>query len=61
MNLPKDEEVSRVIVSDATGAVILSETGALNNTIKGLTSSGIYMVEVVTKSGGIYHGKLIVK
>lgn len=61
IELPKDEDVYRVIVSDGTGSIIRNETGALDNTISGFSSSGFYLIEVVTKSGGIYHGKLIVK
>ena len=62
LDLPQDEVVVRISITDALGTVVRCETGVLNHSsIRGLTTSGIYMIEVESRSGNCYHGKLIVK
>lgn len=60
-NLPDDEDVKEVIVTNAVGAVVRHIGNSLNMISEGLPMSGIYMVKVVCNSGHVYIGKLIVK
>ncbi|MBR1513916.1 MAG: T9SS type A sorting domain-containing protein [Bacteroidales bacterium] len=62
LDLPQDEVVVRMTISDALGSVVRCETGVIDHTsIRGLFTSGIYMMEVELRSGSRYHGKLVVK
>ena len=60
--IPQDENVDEIIITDLLGSVVRKESGMANvKDIKGLPTVGVYMVEAVTRSGNVYHGKLIVK
>lgn len=61
IDLPINEQVIKLMVTDAMGTIVRTETGALDKTFNGFYTTGIFMLEVITRSGNIYHGKLIVK
>lgn len=61
LDIPVNEQVVKVMVTDAMGTIVLSETGTLDHTINGFNTPGVYILEVLTHSGNLYHGKLIVK
>lgn len=60
--IPQEETVTDLVVTDMLGAVVRHECGVVNaKALRGLASGGVYVVEAVTQSGNVYHGKLIVK
>ena len=62
LDIPQNEMVTEITVTDMLGAVVRHEEGAVNvNANEGLPSGGVYMIEAVAKSGNIYRGRLIVK
>ena len=59
LDIPENERIEKVIVTDMLGRVIRCE--AVNtNIIRGIFESGVYNIQVVTDNG-IHHGKLMVK
>lgn len=60
-NLPDDETVKEVVVTNAVGAVVKHNTTSLTMIVEGMPISGVYMVKVVCVSGNVYIGKLIVE
>ena len=58
--VPDDEIVSELLITDILGSVVRHDYGD-NKAILGISTSGVYDVKVHTKSGKIYHGRLIVK
>ena len=61
ISLPLDEDIEEVVITDALGAIVRHETGALKATMEGLSTSGVYMVKATCRSGNVYIGRLIVK
>ena len=61
ISLPLDEVIKEVTITNALGAVVRHETGALKTTMEGLPVTGVYMVKVVCRSGNVYIERLIVK
>ncbi|MBO6025100.1 MAG: choice-of-anchor D domain-containing protein [Bacteroidales bacterium] len=62
MDIPQIETITELTITNVFGAVVRLESGLVDTrSINGPMSSGVYLVEVVTLSGNIYHGKLIVK
>lgn len=61
ISLPLDEDIEEVIVTNALGAVVRHETGALKAVMGGLSTSGVYMVKATCRSGNVYVGRLVVK
>ncbi len=61
ISLPLDEDIEEVIVTNALGAVVRHETGALKSVMEGLSTSGVYMVKATCRSGNVYVGRLVVK
>lgn len=60
--IPSDEEISDVMVFNALGTEIRHESGSLKtSSIAGFSSSGVYMIKIVCRSGNIYYNKLIVR
>ena len=60
-NLPDDEMVKEVVVTNAVGAVVKHNASSLTMIGEGMPMSGVYMVKVICNSGNVYIGKLIVK
>ncbi len=60
-NLPDDEMVKEVVVTNAVGAVVKHNASSLTMIGEGMPMSGVYMVKVICNSGNVYTGKLIVK
>lgn len=62
LDVSKDEVITEITITNMLGAVVRHESGAVNvAAIKGLTTSGVYMIEIVAESGIVYHGRLIVE
>ena len=62
LEIPWNEVVNEITVTDMLGAVVRHESGAVNvRAIKGLPTSGVYVIELVAESGNVYRGRLIVK
>lgn len=62
LEIPRNEVVTEITVTDMLGAVVRHESGAVNvEAIKGLPTSGVYVIEIVAESGNVYRGRLIVK
>jgi len=61
LNLPREEEVLDVTISNALGTIIRHEAGAVKSVLAGLPVSGVYTVKVVCRSGKTYYGRVIVK
>ena len=61
LNVPVDETIKEIVVTNTLGAVIDRKTTSLNVIENGMLVSGMYMVKVVCNSGNVYIGKLIVK
>ncbi|MBQ6084497.1 MAG: right-handed parallel beta-helix repeat-containing protein [Bacteroidales bacterium] len=60
LDIPETETVTEVIITDIIGTVIRRNTDG-SREVKGLTTRGVYDIQVFTASGNIYHGRLIVK
>ena len=60
-NLPDDEMVKEVVVTNAVGAIVKHNASSLTMIGEGMPMSGVYMVKVICNSGNVYTGKLIVK
>ncbi len=54
LDIPKDETIKEIIITDALGSVVCKNTFSLR-------VSGVYMVKAVCASGNIYIGKIVVK
>ena len=61
MNVPNDEVVKEMVITNAIGAVVKVETRSTKIMQEGLSVSGVYMVKAICESGNIFVGKLIVK
>jgi hypothetical protein len=61
ISLPLDEVIKEVTITNALGAIVRHETGALKATMEGLPVTGVYMVKTVCRSGNVYIERLIVK
>ena len=60
--IPEGEIVSELTITNALGAVVRHETGALDrHDVEGLPVSGFYLVRVTCKSGNVYQNKLVVR
>ena len=60
LDIPETEMVTEVVITDILGTVIRRNTDG-SRVVKGLTTRGVYDIQVFTASGNIYHGRLIVK
>lgn len=62
LNVPQNESITEIVITDVLGTVIRHETG-LENTkfVKGLPTTGVYLIQAVGKAGATYHGRLIVE
>ena len=60
LDIPETEMVTEVVITDILGTVIRRNTDG-SREVKGLTTRGVYDIQVFTASGNIYHGRLIVK
>ncbi|MBQ6084080.1 MAG: T9SS type A sorting domain-containing protein, partial [Bacteroidales bacterium] len=60
LDIPGTETVTEVVITDILGTVIRRNTDG-SRVVKGLTTRGVYDIQVFTASGNIYHGRLIVK
>lgn len=61
LNVPVDETIKEIVVTNTLGAVVDRKTTSLNIIENGMLASGMYMVKVICNSGNVYIGKLIVK
>ncbi|MBO6027072.1 MAG: T9SS type A sorting domain-containing protein [Bacteroidales bacterium] len=62
LEIPHDEIITEITITDALGNQLRRETGAVNvKSIKGLPVAGVYVIKAVAKSGTTYHGRLIVE
>lgn len=60
--IPENETIEDLYITNALGNLVRHSTGAISSTnIEGLSSTGVYLVKVVTSSGNTYYDKLIVK
>ena len=60
--LPADELPDKVVLYDAMGTTVLFESGAVDvSSLSAPSTSGIYAIDVVTRTGKVYRCKLIVK
>lgn len=60
LNVPVDETIKDVVISNALGEVVRNNTSTMRIE-EGLHVAGMYMVKVICNSGNVYNGKLIVK
>ena len=60
LDIPETETVTEVVITDILGTVIRRDTDG-GREVKGLTTRGVYDIQVFTASGNVYHGRLIVK
>lgn len=61
MNLPPDETVKEIFVTNAVGALVEHMVSKSKVIERCVSVAGVYMVKVVCVSGNVYWGKLIVK
>ncbi|MBO6026156.1 MAG: T9SS type A sorting domain-containing protein [Bacteroidales bacterium] len=62
LDIPHDETLFEIVITDALGVQVRHETGALNaKSVKGLPTAGVYVIKAVAKSGTTYHGRIIVE
>ena len=62
LNVPQNEAITEIVITDVLGTVLRHETGAVNaKSIKGLPTAGVYLIQAVAKSGTTYRGRLIVE
>ena len=61
LNIPEDESISELILSNLTGNVVSREVGNVISQHHGLPVSGVYFIKVICKTGNIYYGKVIVE
>lgn len=62
LDVTGDEQIIEITITDMLGAVVRHESGTVKvNAIKGLPTSGVYLIEIVADSGKIYRERLIVK
>lgn len=59
IDIPENETVKEVVVTDMLGVAV--RRNANGRQVSGISTSGVYDIRVVTLSGNIYHGRLIVK
>ena len=59
INLPDDETVKEIIVTNMTGVVVSKMSGVRR--VNGIPASGVYDIKITTLSGNTYHGRLVVK
>lgn len=60
LDLPIGERANEIVVIDMMGRKIRYQIGQAQ-TLGGISESGVYSVQVVTREGNIYHGRIIVK
>ena len=60
LDIPETETVTEVVITDILGTVIRRDTDG-GREVKGLTTRGVYDIQVFTASGNVYHSRLIVK
>lgn len=58
--IPQWEKASEILITNALGEIVRKES-IVGSTVKGLDTSGIYMVKIICASGNVYMNKLIVK
>lgn len=58
--MPQWEKPSEILITNALGEIVRKES-IVGSTVKGLDTSGIYMVKIICASGNVYMNKLIVK
>ncbi|MBO6026151.1 MAG: T9SS type A sorting domain-containing protein [Bacteroidales bacterium] len=62
LDIPHDETIIEIVITDVLGAQARHETGALNaKSVKGLPTAGVYVIKVVSKSGTVYYGRIVVE
>ncbi len=62
LDIPEEEQVVELTITDMLGAVVRRETGAIaKRSVVGLPTAGLYMVKAVCRSGRVYQCKLMVK
>ena len=62
LDIPEEEQVVELTITDMLGAVVRRETGAIaKRSVAGLPTVGVYMVKAVCRSGRVYQCKLMVK
>ncbi len=60
--VPLGEKVAEMTIVNTLGTVICHKVGAIDSLeMEGLPVAGVYMVRVVSDSGNVYYGKLIVR
>lgn len=61
LDIPGGETISEILIVNSLGAEVLHQTGMTGKVVKGLPVSGIYSIQVITNTGNVYRGKLVVK
>lgn len=61
LDIPSGETISEILIVNSLGAEVLHQTGMTGKVVKGLPVSGIYSIQVITNTGNVYRGKLVVK
>ena len=61
LDIPNSETISELLIVNSLGAEALHQTGMTGKVVKGLSVSGIYSIQVITNTGNVYRGKLVVK
>ena len=60
IDIPTFETISEVVITNVLGSSLRHIYGAAN-IIDGISTAGIYNIQIITKSGNVYYGKLIVR
>lgn len=62
LDIPIGETVTEMTIVNAVGEVLRHNVGVFDtSSVQGVSSSGIYTVTIMCKSGKVYHARLIVK
>ena len=61
IDIPTNENISEVIITNSVGSIIRNERMSQGNTIQGLPQSGVYNIQIITEQGNNYRGRVIVK
>lgn len=61
LDIPSSETISELLIVNSLGAEMMHQTGMTGKVVKGLPVSGIYSIQVITNTGNVYRGKLVVK
>ncbi|MCR5039921.1 MAG: choice-of-anchor D domain-containing protein [Bacteroidales bacterium] len=60
LELPTEERVSEVVVTDMLGRKMRHRVEC-TRILGGISESGVYIIQVITEGGNVYHGRIIVK